>query len=326
MGKISCNVGRIQVQVAANPQLNAFLNAFPKGPFKLKNSCLLKYKVMKFNVLVWSDPSNPSNPSNHSQSSPSIRTPFHPFTFHNRLRRVDIRLNREYSAFSISIQFVQYRHSIYCYEIMSDFLRQFIPVADAITLLLKPNTEVVIHDTESDTIFYIANPVSGRKAGDSSHLGLDLDTISASDSVIGPYEKAGKLGQRIQSISAILRDTDQIAGLLCINLDFSGFEPALELLEALIRPQKLEKPPEILFKNDWLEQIRFEIRTYAENHQVQITGFTPKDRKILMAQLDSKRLLYAKNSIEQISSILNISRATAYNDLKEARKLRSSNS
>lgn len=208
---------------------------------------------------------------------------------------------------------------------MSDFLHQFIPVAEAITLLLNPNSEVVIHDIEVDAIFYIANPVSGRKPGDPSYLDVDPATFSASETVIGPYEKAGKNGQQIQSISAILRDDKRIAGLLCINLDYSGYEPALELLESLIRPQRLDKPPEVLFKNDWLESIRYEIRKFAHAKQLPIKNFSPKDRRAVLALLDSKRLLFAKNSIEQIALILNVSRATAYNDLKEARKHSPSN-
>lgn len=203
---------------------------------------------------------------------------------------------------------------------MPEFLKKYIPVADAITQLFKPNVEVVIHDYERDEVFYIANPVSGRKHGSASYLDGELKQIPVTESVIGPYEKAGKNGQRVQAISAVLREEDKIVGLMCINLDYSKYEPALELLESLLRPKTLSQAPEILFKNDWLEQVRFEMREFADSCRTSLIKLSANQRKELIAHLDSKRFLYAKNSVEQIASILNISRATAYNDLKEVRR------
>ncbi|MCG8636743.1 MAG: helix-turn-helix domain-containing protein, partial [Desulfobacterales bacterium] len=44
------------------------------------------------------------------------------------------------------------------------------------------------------------------------------------------------------------------------------------------------------------------------------------NRRSLMACLDEKGLFYAKKSIEQVAAILNVSRATSYNDLQTVRK------
>ena len=162
---------------------------------------------------------------------------------------------------------------------MSEFLSKYISVADAVAELFKPNVEVVIHDYEKDEVFYIANPVSGRHSGSASHLDGEIKQIPATDSIIGPYEKAGKNGQRVQAISAVLREEDRIVGLMCINLDYSTYEPALELLETLIRPKKLQQPPEILFKNDWLEQVRFEMRKFADSHSTSLVKLSANQRK-----------------------------------------------
>ncbi len=115
-------------------------------------------------------------------------------------------------------------------------------------------------------------------------------------------------------------------GLMCINLDYSVYEPALELLENLIRPQKSYEHPQILFQNDWRDQIKLEIRSFLETQKIALPGLTPGLRKQMMAQLDDKGLFYAKKSIEQVAGMLNISRATAYNDLNAVRKANKSNS
>lgn len=96
-------------------------------------------------------------------------------------------------------------------------------IADAITTLFHPHVEVVIHDLKNDVIFYISNPFSGREAGDPSNLKEnDTSDFNLDKNVIGPYEKTGAKGERIRSITAVLRDsTENPEGILCINIDFS---------------------------------------------------------------------------------------------------------
>ena len=148
-------------------------------------------------------------------------------------------------------------------------LERFIPVADAIAGLFHPCIEVVIHEIATDRVFYIANPVSGRKPGDASLLELNAGDLENQSNVIGPYEKAGEKGQTVRSITSVLRDEGKKAlGLMCINLDYSGYEPALDLLETLIRPKVLQPHPEILFRNDWRDQIKLEIRSFSRESGV----------------------------------------------------------
>lgn len=210
---------------------------------------------------------------------------------------------------------------------MKDTLSKYIPVADAITMLLQPYAEVVIHDIIKDVIVHIANPYSKRKVGDSSYLGLDEDEpdFGLDKDVFGPYEKAGEDGQRIRSITAVLRDdAAQPVGILCINLDFSpvetAFESALEVLNQLIRPAEIEARPEIIFREEWRELIKLEIRAFRLEKGITQDSMTVEDRRELMRRLDQKRLFYARKSVEQVAGYLAISRATAYKDLNEIRK------
>lgn len=200
-------------------------------------------------------------------------------------------------------------------------LARYKPVADAITQLLQPCAEAVIHEIANDAVYYIANPFSSRKLGDTSGLGLSPRDLDKSEAVLGPYEKAGEKGQRIRSVTSVLQDSHGTAiGLLCINLDYSAYEPALALLEGLIRPGKIQGHPEILFQNDWRDQIKLEIRSFLLARNLSLDNLAAETRREMMAHLDAKKLFYAKKSIEQIAAILNVSRATAYNDLQAVRK------
>ena len=210
---------------------------------------------------------------------------------------------------------------------MENVLSKYKPIADAIAVLLHPYAEVVIHDIIKDSIVHIANPCSKRREGDPSYLGLDGDgsDLTLEKNVLGPYEKEGEGGQRIRSITAVLREDETLPiGILCINLDFSpletAFESALEVLNGLIRPAEIEARPEIIFREEWRELIKLEIRAFRLENGLTRDSMNAKERRELMRRLDQKRLFYARKSVEQVAGYLMISRATAYKDLNEIRK------
>ena len=210
---------------------------------------------------------------------------------------------------------------------MKNPLSKYKPIADAIAMLLHPYAEVVIHDIVKDIIVHIANPYSKRKVGDSSCLGLDgsQPDFGLAKNVLGPYEKEGEDGQRIRSITAVLRnDEAQPIGILCINLDFlpleTAFESAFEVLSGLIRPAEVDARPEIIFREEWREQIKLEIRAFRLEKGLTQDSMNAGTRRELMRRLDQKRLFYARKSVELVAGYLMISRATAYKDLNEIRK------
>lgn len=210
---------------------------------------------------------------------------------------------------------------------MQSALSKYMPIADAIAMLMQPHAEVVIHDIRKDMIVHIANPFSQRRVGDTSYLGLDRGEtgFGLEKDVLGPYEKEGGNGQRIRSITAVLRDDrTQPIGILCINLDFSALETALEstteILNRLIRPEQVEARPEIIFREEWRELIKLEIRAFRLEKGLAQGSMSAKERRELMRRLDQKGLFYARKSVEQVANYLMISRATAYKDLNEIRK------
>jgi predicted transcriptional regulator YheO len=210
---------------------------------------------------------------------------------------------------------------------MENTFSNYKPIADAIATLLHPYAEVVIHDIEKDTIVHIANPYSNREVGDKSYLALDSDEsdFELAKRVLGPYDKTGNAGQRIRSITVVLHnEKGKPNGILCINLDFSHlektFESAIEVLNGLIRPPDAEARPEVIFREEWQELIKLEIQAFRLEKGRTQESMNTKERRELMRRIDQKRLFYARKSVEQVASLLKISRATAYKDLNQIRK------
>ncbi len=204
---------------------------------------------------------------------------------------------------------------------MATKLSRYISIADAIATLLRPHAEVVIHDIGGDAIFYITNPYSGREVGDPSNLKVNAQSFNLDEDVIGPYEKTGTNGQRIRSITAVLRDDrGNPSGIICINLDFSILESAMSTLEGFLHPPDVAPRPEILFRNEWRELILLEIRSYLKEQKQTLENLDVQGRKALLERLDEKGLFYARKSVEQVAVHLGMSRATIYKDLNEIRK------
>ena len=128
------------------------------------------------------------------------------------------------------------------------------PTAAAISALLYPHGEVVLHDLKTGTIAGIWNCFSGRTVGEDSLIEEEFAAVGGADTVLGPYEKTGADGRRFKSISAVLRDgTGEAVGLLCINLDMSMIDTAVKLLSAFAGAE--QPRPQALFARDWREEI-----------------------------------------------------------------------
>ena len=204
---------------------------------------------------------------------------------------------------------------------MASKLSPYISIADALDKLFHPHAEVVIIDIEDDTIFYIANPYSSREVGDPSNLKANALDFNLEEDVIGPYEKFGPKGQRIRSITSVLKDDKgNPNGLMCINLDFSFLESSLSVLKDFFHPADVEPRPESLFRSEWRELILLAIRSYLMEQKKTLKELDVPGRKALLAHLDEKGLFYAKKSVEQVAIYLGISRATIYKDLNAIRK------
>jgi len=174
---------------------------------------------------------------------------------------------------------------------MANTLSLFIPVADAIVALFHPHAEVVIHDIMDDAVFYIANAFSGREVGDPSNLKVEATEFDLDMDVIGPYEKPGANGQRIRSITSVLRDEGGNArGILCVNLDFSALESAMSVIQGFLRPPHVEARPEILFRDEWRELLFGEVRSYLKKKEQALGNLDGQGRKALLGRLDEKGL------------------------------------
>lgn len=189
------------------------------------------------------------------------------------------------------------------------------PVAEAISLLLYPHAEVVIHDLKKGCIQAIFNNLSKRKKGDESSLD-ENDQLPGSKDVFPPYFKMNWDGRRMKAVSAVLRSrAGTPIGLLCINLDISKWEKMQQFIQELIT-SNIEKP-EFLFKNDWREQINIFVTSYLQRKGLCLESLERNEKRELLMELWNEGAFKTKNAATYVADVLQISRATVYNYLKE---------
>lgn len=187
------------------------------------------------------------------------------------------------------------------------------PMIEAITALLHPHAEVVVHDVRRDRIIAIWNSFSGRKVGDESLL-TELPPHERGFGVLGPYEKIGVDGHRITAVTVEIENGD---ALICINLDRSPLDGAIELLTrfaAAVTPQ-----PVALFERDWREEISSVVDDWLRRSRLDRGRLTRSQRADLVRELDDKGLFATRNAAAHAARALDVSRATIYSLLQEVR-------
>lgn len=201
---------------------------------------------------------------------------------------------------------------------MNKELIPYFCIAEAISLLLHPYGEVVIHDLKTDRIAALFNNLSKRKIGDESLL-EDLPRKKNIPDLFPPYFKTNWDGKKMKCVSATLKNRNQKPiGLLCINLDLSKWEEMQQFILDWIQPKISTALPDILFQDDWREKINLYVSHFVKNEGVSLKNLSREKKRDLIHALHEEGAFEAKNAAAYIGEVLNISRATIYNYLRNA--------
>src|ERR1700722_19513398 len=181
-------------------------------------------------------------------------------------------------------------------------LERYKPIAEAISLLLFPHAEVVIHDLHTGCIRAIFNNFSKRAPGDESSLD-ESDKLPDTQDVFPPYFKINWDGKKMKSVTAVLRSSrGKVIGLLCINLDISKWEEMHSFILDMIKP--VTEMPDYLFKNDWREKINVYVSSYLKQNALRLDSLDKTEKKRLLLALHKEGAFDTKNAASYIAEVL----------------------
>jgi len=199
-----------------------------------------------------------------------------------------------------------------------DYIQLFFPLAEAISRLLDPYGEIVIHNLETGKIAAIYNNFSKRVVGDESLLDELKDQVKMPD-LFPIYMKTSWNGKKLKSTTATIRDIKgNPVGLFCINLDISKWEEFRHFLDKLIVISPNFSQPEILFKDDWREKINIFVSDYLKKEGTTFKLLSKEKKQDLIKILHKEGAFKTKNAAVYIANILGLSRATIYNYLRKS--------
>lgn len=193
-------------------------------------------------------------------------------------------------------------------------LTRFVPIAKAIAALMHPYAEVILHDTETNTIAAIFNNFSKRAVGESSLL--EKEKTEDYPDYFEPYYKINWDGKRLKSTTAVIRDDEgKAVGLICINMDLSRIDEFKQFLDAFTA-ESLPLAGD-LFKDDWREKINAYVIDYAKEKNVKPQDLKMDEKKKIVSSLYKEGAFRAKRAADYVAGVLGISRATVYKHLSK---------
>jgi D-arginine utilization repressor len=196
-----------------------------------------------------------------------------------------------------------------------------IPMLEGVVKLLYPYAEGSIHDLRAGKIVALYNNISRRKVGDPSvvtQLGVDIKDFP---DVFDPYYKTNWDGRRMKCTSVTVRDqAGEPIGLVCVNFDTSAFENMNIQLDTFLTLQNKDGlNPVEQFAGNWRQQVLSFIEDYSIKNNTALAGLTKQQKSELVVALYDHGLFNYRDAAAYVGQVLDVSRTTVYNYLKEGK-------
>lgn len=194
-----------------------------------------------------------------------------------------------------------------------------LPMLEGTVKLLYPYAEGAVHDLREGKIVALFNNISRRKIGDPSVVTELSVEVKDFPDVFEPYYKTNWDGKKLKCTSITVRDESGAPiGLVCINFDTTVFEDLnIKLDTFLTLPGQGGLNPVEQFAVDWRKQVAAFIQDYVQKNNVALSALSKKEKAALVGQLYDHGLFNYRDAAAYIAQMLNVSRTTIYNYLKE---------
>ncbi|MGV9313776.1 helix-turn-helix transcriptional regulator [Streptomyces sp. NPDC003691] len=200
-------------------------------------------------------------------------------------------------------------------------LREAEKIAAAVGRMLPGLCEVVLHDLRdpAHAVRAVENPLSGRLPGDpATELGLARLQDPDFPDIVQNYPNRFPDGRAAKSTSIGIRNSEgAYIAALCLNLDVSALDRVTGLLHRLTATTGEPPVPETLVPRT-LDTLRAAVESRAAAHGLTPRELPPAARRNLVRALRADGLLDLRSAAQSLATVLGVSRATVYNDLKDS--------
>ncbi|MEU5108972.1 PAS domain-containing protein [Streptomyces sp. NPDC021354] len=199
-------------------------------------------------------------------------------------------------------------------------LREAEKIVVAVGRMFPGLCEVVLHDLRDPerAIRAIESNLSGRSVGDpATELGIARIQDPGFPDIVQNYPNRFPDGRPAKSTSiGIKNSAGEYIAAICLNLDVSLFASVARSLNNLVRTDDQEQPLTETLRARTADELRTVIEEFAAAR-----GHTPRSlgsaaKKELVRSLKTRGFLQVKHSVQAVTELLGVSRATVYNYLR----------
>ncbi|MGW3569148.1 helix-turn-helix transcriptional regulator [Streptomyces sp. NPDC000941] len=201
-------------------------------------------------------------------------------------------------------------------------LREAEKIVVAIGRMFPGLCEVVLHDLRDPehAIRAIESNLSGRSVGDpATELGIARIQDPGFPDIVQNYPNRFPDGRPAKSTSiGIKNGAGEYIAAICLNLDVSLFASVARSLNNLVRTDDQEQPLTETLRARTADELRTVVEEFAaaRGHTARSLGSAAK--KELVRSLKTRGFLQVKHSVQVVTELLGVSRATVYNYLRSA--------
>lgn len=199
-------------------------------------------------------------------------------------------------------------------------LHSYIPLVSFLAQVYGPGCEIVLHNLTGSTpsIMDIKNTLTGRTIGtpitDLAQSIRDSKDYLYQDFIVN-YNGNSK-GRNFLSSTYFIKHNDKLIGLLCINKDISHSENLMSAVYSLMQQHNLMAPSDLTVKENLenpMDQLICHLisDTIQETH-IPIERMSMNEKVNLVQKLDAKGIFKIKGGMDEVASLLKISKPTIY--------------
>lgn len=203
----------------------------------------------------------------------------------------------------------------------TNILESYFRVADCIVGMFGKDCEVAVHDLTNprNSVVYVANgTVTGRKVGQSfDHLvRLVLFDKNFKNDYLCNYKFETESGKKIISSSVLIREKDEVIGMLCINCDATVRKSVPNICGLVEEPKEHDSEE---------KEIAGDVMAIIDELIISIIGdvdaknLNRRQCVELIQFMDEKGIFLVKGAIDKVAGLMGVSKVTIYSYLDEAK-------
>lgn len=202
-----------------------------------------------------------------------------------------------------------------------DIFENYCRIADCIAGMFGEDCEVAVHDLTNplNSVVYVANgTVTGRKVGQSfDHLVRQvlLNKNFKNDHLCN-YRFETEDGKPIISSSVLIRENDEVIGMLCINCDASK-RNVVPSVPGILEDTKESEQEGKEIAGDVMAILDELIMSIIGNQEIK--HLQRKRCVELVKFMDEKGIFLVKGAIDKVAGLMGVSKVTIYSYLDEAK-------